>query len=95
MQQEIIDFINGFSDSVIQGLNKTGKNRIEEHIEKYKIKLFFIAMSIAIISTGIFMTIWGISSYIDQIFAMRGLGFILVGIIAILAGVVVYNRNRN
>ncbi len=91
MQQEIIDFIHGFSESIIHGLS-TQKHGIEEDIEKSKMKLFIIAISIAIFSTGIFATIWGIASYVDQRFAMQGLGFVLIGIMAILTGALLYKR---
>lgn len=95
MQREIIDFINGFSDSFVQGLNSTGKNRIEEHIEKYKVKLFFLVISLIIVSTGIFMMILGVSFYIDHIFSMKGLGFVSVGIISLLIGAFAYNRSSH
>jgi hypothetical protein len=92
VQQEIIDFIHGFSESIIHGLNKAQKYGIEEDIEKSKMKLFIIAISITIVSTGIFATIWGIALYVDQRFAMQGLGFVLVGIIAILTGALLYKK---
>ena len=92
MRQEIIDFIHGFTESIIHGLSNEQKHDIEKNIEKSKIKLLFIVISIVIISTGIFVMIWGIASYIDQKFAMQGLGLILVGIIAILAGALLYKR---
>ena len=86
MQQEVIDFIHGFSESIIHGLNEQ-KHGIKEDIEKSKNKLFIIVISITIFGTGIFATIWGIASYIDQRFVMQGLGFVLIGTIAMLAGV--------
>lgn len=92
MQQEIIDFIHGFSESIIHGINSAQKHEIEEDIEKSKMKLFVLATSIAIFSTGLFVTIWGISSYVDQKFAMQGFGFVLVGIMVILAGVLLYKK---
>ena len=96
MRQEIIDFINGFSESIIRGINNEQKCRVGECIEKLKTKLFVIGISIAIVSIGIFVTIWGIASYIDQIFATQGIGFTLVGIIAILAGILIYKiRSAN
>lgn len=96
MRQEIIDFINGFSESIIRGINNEQKYGIDEYIEKLKTKLFVIGISITIVSTGVFMTIWGITSYIDQIFAIQGIGFILVGIIAILTGILIYKvRSAN
>ena len=91
MQQEIVDFIHGFSESIIYGLN-TQKHGIEEDIEKSKMKLFIIVISIAIFSAGIFTTIWGIASYVDNRFAMQGLGFVLIGIMAILTGALLYKR---
>ncbi len=92
MQQEIIDFIHGFSESVIQSLNKAQKHEIEEDIEKSKIKLFFLAISIALFSTGIFITIWGIATYIDHRFNMQGFGFVIIGVTVILAGVLLFKK---
>lgn len=91
MQQTIIDFINGFSESIVHGL-KTQKHGIEENIEKSKTRLFIIAISITIFSTGVFATIWGIASYVDKRFAMEGLGFVLIGIMVILVGTLLYKR---
>lgn len=93
MQQDIIDFIHGFSESIIHGLN-VQKHGIGEDIEKSKNKLFIIVISITFFSTGTFMTIWGIASYIDQRFAMQGLGFVLIGIMAILTGVTISALHR-
>lgn len=92
MRQEIIDFIHGFSESVVCGLNKAERHKIEEDIEKSKLKIFFIAISIATIGAGIFVTMWGIAYYIDQRFDMQGLGYVLVGMIAILTGTVLYKK---
>ncbi len=92
MQQEIIDFFHGFSESILHGINSSKKHEIEEDIEKSKIKLFILAISIAMFSTGIFVTIWGIASYVDQKFAMQGFGFVLVGIMVILTGVLLYKK---
>ena len=89
MQQEIIDFIRGFSESIVYGIRKHG---IDGDVEKSKMKLFIITISIAIFSTGIFTTIWGIASYVDHRFAMQGLGFVLIGIMAILTGTLLYKR---
>jgi len=94
VRQEIIDFINGFSESIIHGIKNEQNHRIEEYIKKFKTKLFVIGISIVIVSTGFFMTIWGIASYIDQIFAIRGAGFISVGTIVILTGIVIYKIRK-
>jgi len=72
----------------VNGLH-TQKHGIEEDIEKSKNKLLTIVISIVLFGTGIFMTIWGIASYIDQRFSMQGLGFVLVGIIVTLTGVII------
>jgi hypothetical protein len=92
VRQEIIDFIHGFSESIIYGIDSTQKHRIEEDIAKSKMKLFIIAISIAMILAGIFVIIWGIASYVDTRFAMQGLGFVLIGIIVILIGMLLYKR---
>lgn len=93
MQREVYDFIHGFSESVVNGLH-TQKHGIEEDIGKSKNKLLVIVASIILAGTGIFMTIWGIASYIDQRFSMQGLGFVLVGIIVTLAGTVISTFKR-
>lgn len=92
MRQEIIDFVHGFSESIIYGLNRAQKHGIEEDIAKSKMKLFIIAISIATVLAGIFVFIWGIASYVDTRFAMQGLGFVLIGIMAILTGALIYKR---
>jgi ABC-type anion transport system duplicated permease subunit len=84
--------MHGFSESIIYGIDSTQKHRIEEDIAKFKMKLFIIVISIAIVLAGIFAIIWGIASYIDTRFAMQGLGFVLIGIIAILIGTLLYKR---
>lgn len=93
MQQEVIDFIHGFSESIIHGLN-VQKHGIEEDIEKSKHKLFIIVISVTFFSAGIFTTVWGIASYIDHIYAMQGLGFVLIGIIVILIGATISTFHR-
>lgn len=93
MQQEINDFIHGFSESIIHGLNAQ-KHGIGEDIEKSKNTLIFLVVSIILFGTGIFMTTWGIASYIDQRFAMQGLGFVLIGIISLLTGAILSTFKR-
>jgi hypothetical protein len=100
VRQDVHDFIHGFLESIIHGLG-TQKHGIEEDIEKTKNKLLAtvnivktIVISIVLFSVGIIMTVWGIASYIDQRFAMQGLGFVLIGIIAILAGVTISAYRR-
>lgn len=90
MRQYIIDFIHGFAESLIHNIGKT--HELSKDIEKSKAKIFSITIAIAMISAGIFLAIWGISSYIDSRFAMQGLGFVLVGTIAILIGIIIFKR---
>ncbi len=91
MRQDIIDFIHGFSESFMYGLNAK-KHGIDEDIEKSKGKLFAIAISIATIFVGILTIIWGVASYVDTRFTMQGLGFVIIGIIAILIGMIIYKK---
>jgi hypothetical protein len=99
-QQDIIDFLTGLSDALIHGfrdIQKQGEhgglgNEIVEGIEKSKKKLFTIGVSIAIAGIGFFLILWGIASAIDAMFTMRGLGFVLVGIIAVLIGALVSKK---
>ncbi|MDL5504181.1 MAG: hypothetical protein QSU88_13300, partial [Candidatus Methanoperedens sp.] len=65
---------------------------IEEGIKKSRKKLFITGAAISLVATGLFLTLWGIASAIDAIFAMRGLGFVLTGIIGILAGALIYKK---
>ena len=97
MHQSIMDFLNGFSKSIIQGLSEALKiggigNSIEESIEKFRKELFITGIAISIAATGFFLTLWGIASAIDAIFAMRGLGFVLVGLLGVLTGALVYKK---
>lgn len=59
---------------------------IAEGIEKSGKELFSIGISITFIGIGFFLTIWGIATAIDIIFSMKGFGYILMGIFAILVG---------
>lgn len=97
MQQSIIDFLNGFLSSIVQGLGEALKksgidNSIEDHLEKFRKKLFVTGVAISIIATGFFLIFWGIGSAIDKIYAMRGLGFVLIGLLGVLTGALVYKK---
>jgi hypothetical protein len=67
-------------------------NSIEESIEKFREKLFITGVAISIAGTGFFLTLWGIASFIDAMFAMRGLGFVLIGLLGVLTGALVYKK---
>ncbi len=67
-------------------------NEIAEGIEKSRKKLFTIGVSIALAGIGFFLILWGIASMIDTIFAMRGFGFVLAGIIAVLSGALAHKK---
>ncbi len=97
MQQSILDFFRGLLKSIIQGLsialeNSGIGNSIEEGIEKFRKKLFITGVAISLVGTGIFLTLWGISSAIDDTFAMRGLGFVLIGLLGVLTGALAYKK---
>ncbi len=96
-RQDIVDFLQGLSNSLLQGFGDIQKHsglgtEIAEGIEKSRKKLFTIGVSIALVGIGSFLIFWGIASTIDAIFAMRGFGFVLVGIIAVLAGALAYKK---
>ncbi|HEX7627735.1 MAG TPA: hypothetical protein VF354_02295 [Candidatus Methanoperedens sp.] len=86
---QIIDILSGLSNSIIQGFIGPGgiSTSIEEGIEKFKKKLFMTGVATSLAATGFFLTLWGIASFIDAMFAMRGLGFVLIGLIGVLTGV--------
>ena len=96
-RQDIVDFLQGLSNSLIQGFGIIQKHggldtEIAEGIEKSRKKLFTIGVSIELVGIGFFLILWGIASTIDAIFAMRGFGFVLVGIIAVLSGALAYKK---
>lgn len=96
MQQSTIDFLCGLTKTVIQGLGESQKhgigNEVAEGIEKSRKKLFTIGVSVALAGTGFFLILWGISSAIDSMFVMRGFGFVLIGLVAALAGTIAYKK---
>ena len=94
MRQSIIDFLSGLSKSIIQGFIEHGGigHSLEEGIEKFKKNLFITGVAISLAATGFFLTLWGIASVIDAMFTMRGLGFVLIGLIGMLTGALVYKK---
>ncbi len=99
MEQSTIDFLVGLSKSIIQGLSEAQKlesesiaNGIAEGLEKSRKKMYTISISVALIGTGFFLTLWGVAKSIDVIFDMNGLGYVMIGIPAALLGALVYKR---
>jgi hypothetical protein len=95
VHQSIIDFLSGLSKSIIQGISEVQGgigNSIDESIEKFREKLFITGVAISIAATGFFLILWGIASAVDTMFGMRGLGFVLIGLLALLTGVLVYKK---
>jgi hypothetical protein len=97
VQQSIIDFLSGLSKSITQGFSEALThggigNSIEEGIEKFRKKIFITGVAISLVATGFFLTLWGIASAIDAIFTMRGLGFVLIGLLGVLTGALVYKK---
>ena len=92
----IEDFFMGLSNSILDYMSKEGRKEIShiigesirEGIEKSGKELYYIGISIIIIGTGFFLIALGIATYIDIIFAMKGFGYILIGIFAILIGLI-------
>ena len=96
-KQDIVDFLQGLSTSILRGFGEMQTkgglgDELADGIEKSRKKLFTIGVSIALAGIGFFLILWGIASTIDTIFAMRGFGFVLVGIIAVLTGALAYNK---
>ena len=86
---EIIEFLGGLSKTIIHGLSEAHGgivNSIEEGIERSRKKIFITGIAISIVATGFFLIFWGIASAIDMMFAMRGLGYVLIGLLAVLTG---------
>jgi hypothetical protein len=95
VHQSIIDFLSGLSKSILQGISEVQGgigNSIEERIVKFRENLFITGVAISIAATGFFLTLWGIASAVDTMFDMRGLGFVLIGLLAVLTGVLVYKK---
>ncbi len=97
MQQSIIDFLSGFSKSITQGFSETLNyggivNSIEEGIERFRKKLFITGVAISLAGTGFFLILWGIASAIDAMFVMRGLGYVLIGLLGVLTGALIYKK---
>jgi len=97
VQQAIIDFISGLSKSLTQGFSEAQKNGgigkiIEDDIERFRKELFTTGVAISLVGIGFFLMLWGIASTIDEIFSMRGLGFVLIGLLGLLTGVLVYKK---
>ncbi|VVB52606.1 Uncharacterised protein [uncultured archaeon] len=94
MKQSIIDFLSGLSKSITQGFIEHGGigTSIGEGIEKLRKKLFITGVAISLAATGFFLTLWGIASFIDAMFTMRGLGFVLIGLIGVLTGALIYKK---
>ncbi len=88
MQQSITDYLSGISKSIIQGFG----NSIKEGMEKFRKKLAITVVAISLIGIGFFLTLWGIASAIDVMFTMRGLGYVLIGLLAVLTGALVFKK---
>ncbi len=94
--KDTLEFLLGLSKSVIQGLSETKRfesdaigDGIANGINKSRNNLFTIGISIAMTGTGFFLTTWGVATVIDTLFAMKGIGYVLIGIVAALMGTIV------
>ncbi len=81
-----------FHDETQKYISDAIGNGIAEGLQRSSGKLFTIAISVALLATGFFLTLWGISSAIDMYFAMRGLGYVLIGMLAVVTGALVYKK---
>lgn len=81
----IKDFFKGFLAAITEGIKETTKKISDD--------ILSIGISIALIGAGLFLTIWGIATAIDRIFAMNGFGYVMIGIMAILTGII-YRKRR-
>lgn len=88
MEQSITDFLSGLSKSIIQGFG----NSLKESMEKFRKKVAITVVAISLIGIGFFLTLWGIASAIDMMFTMRGLGYVLIGLLAVLTGALVFKK---
>ncbi len=86
----IKDIIQEFFKSMYDILHDEINRYMDEFLKKSTRKLFSTGITVSIISIGLFLLFWGIASYIDMIFKMTGLGFILIGIIVTLIGMLSY-----
>ncbi len=85
-------------NAIIQGLpvdaqkqvSDTIRNEISEGLEKSRKKLLAVGVSIALIGVGVFLILWGMATGVDMMFEMHGLGYVLIGIPAILIGIIIY-----
>ncbi len=92
-----MDFLSGLSNSITHGFSEALKyggivNSIEDGIEKFRKKLFITGVAISLAATGFFLILWGIASAIDVMFSMRGLGYVLIGLLGVLTGALVYKK---
>jgi hypothetical protein len=95
VQQSIKDFLRGLSKSIIQGFTEAQcgiGDSIYEGIEKSRKKIFIIGVAISLTGSGFFLILWGIASAIDSMFVMRGLGYVLIGLLGVLIGALVYQK---
>ncbi|VVB90001.1 Uncharacterised protein [uncultured archaeon] len=96
-KEDIVNFLHGLSTSILEGFGEVEKHGslsfdLSEALEKSRKKLFIIGVSIMLSGVGFFLIFWGIASAVDAMFAMRGFGFVLVGIIAVLTGALAYKK---
>ena len=95
MQQSIADFLSGLSKSISQGFTEHGGigNSIEEGIKKSRKKKYLLpGLRSQSLPPDFSCYSGGIASAIDAMFVMRGLGFVLVGLLGVLTGALVYKK---
>ena len=78
--------IERVSSETQQFASDTIGDGIAEGIKRSRESIFSLGISIALMGTGFFLTLWGIATGIDTYFAMRGLGYVLIGVLVAVTG---------
>jgi hypothetical protein len=65
---------------------------VAEGFHKFSEELLSVTIAAALIATGFLLTLWGIATAIDTYFAMKGVGYVLIGLLASVTGALVYKK---
>jgi hypothetical protein len=97
---DILESLGDTSKLVIQGISQEIEKLVtsaigtgvEEGLHKFSEKLLSITIAAALVATGFLLTLWGIATAIDTYFAMKGVGYVLIGLLASVTGALVYKK---